>query len=159
AEGPDIGPRVEGLARERFGTEVLNRPEDPAVLRECVLRAEVRDAEVSELRCTVRAQQNVFRLEIAMKNSETVDTCHRVREVERDRDDVIYRERMIAFDACRQRSSLDELHDDVAVPILGERRDCFDDVRMIQVPQELGLALKAIERGGLPLGRVRAKAF
>lgn len=71
-----------------------------------------RDAEVADLRCVIRVEEDVRRLEIGVNDALRVREREPVRHLDRDADRVAGLERTGLLDALLHRSAREVLHDD-----------------------------------------------
>ncbi len=167
AEGPDVGPLVDGAASRLFRRHVRGGAEDDAELRAVGGRHRGRvhdgggagqvgggrstrrihrlgEAEVEDFDLSVDGGLDVLRLEVAVDDSLVVRLFQRLGDLSGDGEALLERQGSRG-EPFGQRRSLDELHDEGADAARLFEAEDGGDVRVVQLGQQLRLALEAGE--------------
>lgn len=133
-----------------LGGHVFGRAADHALARQTgaglrLVLHQLGDAEVEHLgQLAMRSKlldEDVLGLEVAVQDAEAVRFGERGEDLQRDVDDALPRERVVARDDVLERVALDELHHDVRDAVRG--LSVVDDrnaVRMVEARRVVGLA-------------------
>jgi hypothetical protein len=156
AEGPDVGPLVNRPASHLFRAHVGGRPHDDADLcqhrhrqRFCARRGGHRvecfgEAEVEHLRNTVRPEQDVRGLEIAVHDAALMRRLQRIDDLSGDGQRLLDRNRA-DHNAVSECQPFDQLHRKRRAAIAAVDAVDLRDVLVIERGQHFGLSLKSCQ--------------
>ena len=142
-ERVDVGGRAGSATVELLGGHVRDRAEHGAAARDLGPVGRGRDAEVSELRDAVLADQHVPGLHIAVDDPLRVGVVERLAEVAHHGGHLL-RPKRAAAQHPRQRLALHVLHDDQHALVVGGGVEHRDQVRVVERSAELRLAGEAL---------------
>src|SRR6185369_10636390 len=148
----NVRAAIDRLSHELLGRHIRGRAEHGTGLR-ILRRLDARDAEVGNFDLAVGPDDDVGRLDVAVNDAVIVGIIERTEQFAHDARDFFYRKTLVLRKMVLQFAPDYELHRDKRdIAVLTEIID-GDDVRMIEPPRSLGLALKARDHFG------RAVAF
>ncbi len=166
AEREQVGARVGELSARLLGRHVGDRAERGAREGEIVARrhrlelrgrrrdrpplpAHLREAEVEDLRLPARRHPQVGRLDVAMHDALGVRRLERVRDLDRDGEDLVHRHRPPSHH-LGQGLAVEQLHhDEVLLLVLLDRVDRAD-AGVVERRGGARLALEPLERARVP---------
>ena len=142
AEGIDVGFRCDGRAARLLGREIMYRSHHAVVIGHGGFRHRARDAEIGDLHRTVRHDEDVVRLDVAVYKPGCMCLCERACNLPRDTQRLRYGQRHFLLDPFFERAPGNVLHHDVMPPLGDADIVDVDDVRVRDACRRLCLALK-----------------
>ena len=150
--GVQIGAPVGGFAPELLGGHVTGRAHRHPVLGQAADRVQPGDAEIGHLHLTIRQQDDVAGLDVAMHHPGGVSMAERLQHLDDHRHGVGGRQRLAVLEIIAQFPSLHVLHDDIGRALLLAVLEHRDDVGMQAAASSLHLAAEPRQ----PVGPFRA---
>ncbi len=139
AEGKEVAPAVDHLARDLLRRHVVRRPEKLPGLGQA-RGLDLRDAEVGDLHRAVGGDDDVRGLHVAVDDAAPVRVIEGLGGMGDDLRDPVPRERLFLADQLLQVLSLDVLHGDEGGLVLLAHVVHGDDVRVVEGAGGLGFA-------------------
>jgi hypothetical protein len=141
AERIDVGRRRGSFATHLFGRDVCGRAENRSRVGQRVCPLNPRDAEISDLRTSLRIEQDVARLQISVDDAMLVCMGEPRGDIACDPINLIVGERFSVRESLFERTSCEVLEDHVP-PLLVAEVEELDDVRMSEPRDGARLSLE-----------------
>jgi len=151
-ERVEIGAAVQSLATHLFRRQVLGGAHHDVVAGQVVAGRcgeALGDAEVGEQHPTIRCDQDVAGLDVAVDETGAMGRVERRCDAHADVHGQIRAELLLLVEQLAQALAVDELHHDRLAPTLGDRVVDGDDVRVVQPGDGDGLAAEALGDHGV----------